>query len=94
MMKARFKSLALAGTLAMALGAALSGAAEARGGGGGGGGGGDGNAGFIAPNPVTHVDSGHPGRGRSGAGQPAATTQGCVTYVHPYWGGICERGRR
>ncbi|MCZ0738794.1 hypothetical protein [Phreatobacter sp. AB_2022a] len=93
MMKARFKSLALAGTLAMALGAALCGAAEARGGGGGGGGG-DGSAGFIAPNPVTHVDSGHPGRGRSSAGQPAATTQGCVTYVHPYWGEICERGRR
>lgn len=95
MTKARFKSLALAGTLAMALGAALAGAAEARGGGGGGGGGGDGSAGFLAPNPVTHVDnSGHPGRGRGGPGQSAATTQGCVTSIHPYWGEICERGRR
>lgn len=94
MMKARFKSLALAGTLAMALGTALSGAAQARGGGGGGGGG-DGSAGFIAPNPVTHVDSSTPGgRGRSGPGQSAATTQGCVTTMHPYWGEICERGRR
>ncbi|CEJ10441.1 hypothetical protein BN1110_00716 [bacterium YEK0313] len=96
MTRRRLTSITLAGAFAAALGAAASGAAFAQGGAGrgGGGGGGDGSAGFIAPNPITHVNQDpHQGRGRS-AGQSAATGQGCVTYVHPYRGEICERGWR
>ncbi|MGL4290507.1 MAG: hypothetical protein ACRCVA_29420 [Phreatobacter sp.] len=96
MLKSRSTSLALAGALALGLAASFSGLAEARGGGGGGGGGGgDGNAGFVAPNPTTSEVVIPPGRGSRGAsGQTAATAEGCVVYYHPYWGAICERGRR
>ena len=94
MTRRRLTAIALAGAFAAALGAAPSGAAFAQGGAGGGGGGGGGSAGFIAPNPITHANrEPHQGRGRA-AGQSAATTQGCVTHVHPSWGEICERGRR
>lgn len=96
MTRRRLTSIVLAGAVAAALGAALSGTALAQGGaggGGGGGGGGDGSAGFIAPNPITHVNQ-NPHQGRGRGGETAATTQGCVTYVHPYRGEICERGRR
>ena len=89
MTRQRLNALALAGILAATLGAALTGSALAQGGGGGGGG----DAGFIAPNPITHVNQ-NPHQGRGSPGQSAATAQGCVTYVHPYWGEICERRRR